>query len=74
MTGSSPETLLDALRASFAASLRAPDGVAPPAALLWTDADGHWKPLLPALMKALPQLYLLGPYAPEERQGPVILT
>ena len=50
MTSASPETLLDALKTSFAASLRAPDGVAPPAALLWTDADGHWKPLLPALM------------------------
>jgi hypothetical protein len=72
VTSASPETLIDALRASFAASLRAPDGVAPPSALLWTDADGYWKPLLPALMKALPQLYMLGPYAPEERQGPVI--
>ena len=41
-------------------------------ALLWTDTDGQWKPLLPTLQKTLPQLYLLGPYAPEERQGPVI--
>lgn len=72
MTSTSPDTLIDALKASFAASLRTPDGVAPPAALLWTDADGHWKPLLPALMRALPELYVLGPYAPEERQGPVI--
>ena len=53
-------------------ALRTPDGVSTPVALLWTDADGQWKPLLPALQKVLPQLYLLGPYAPDERQGPVI--
>ena len=66
------ETLIDAMKASLATALRAPDGVDAPAALLWTDADGQWKPLLPALQKTLPQLYLLGPYAPDERQGPVI--
>ena len=65
-------TLVDAMKASFAAALRAPDGVTAPVALLWTDTDGQWKPLLPTLQKTLPQLYLLGPYAPEERQGPVI--
>lgn len=72
MTRVSPDTLIDALKDSFAASLRTPDGVAPPAALLWTDADGQWKPLIPMLLKAVPELYMLGPYAPEERQGPVI--
>ncbi len=72
MSISQAENLIDALRASFAATLRAPDGVGAPVALLWTDADAQWKPLLPALQKVLPQLYLLGPYAPEERQGPVI--
>ena len=72
MSISQAETLIDALRASFAATLRAPDGVGVPVALLWTDADGQWNPLLPTLRKVLPQLYMLGPYAPEERQGPVI--
>lgn len=72
MTAEPAESLMDALKASFALSMHGPDGVAPPVALLWTDADGQWKPLLPALMKALPTLYVLGPYAPEERQGPVI--
>ena len=65
-------TLLDAICDSMASSLRMPDGFASPAALLWTDTNGQWKPLLPALQKVLPQLYRLGSYVPEERQGPVI--
>ena len=65
-------TLVDAICDSMAASLRAPDGVNSPVALLWTDTNGQWNPLLPALQKALPQLYRLGSYAPAERQGPVI--
>ena len=65
-------TIIDAISASMAASLRTPDGIVSPAALLWTDANGQWKPLLPALQKALPQLYRLGPYEPSARQGPVI--
>ncbi len=70
--GASAETLIDAMKSSLAAALRVPDGVSTPVALLWTDTDGQWRPLLPVLRKALPQLYLLGPYAPDERQGPVI--
>ena len=38
MSTSMPKTLLDALQASFAVSLRSPDGVADPVALLWTDS------------------------------------
>ena len=54
------------------AALRSPDGVADPVALLWTDADGQWRPLLAQLRSALPQLYALGPYDPQSRTGPVI--
>lgn len=72
MTAPAPKTLLDALQASMTAALRAPDGVAEPAALLWTDADGQWRPLIQTLSKVIPQLYVLGPYAPDDRQGPVI--
>jgi hypothetical protein len=32
--------------------------------LLWTDADGQWAPLIPTMQKVLPQLYVLGAYAP----------
>lgn len=72
MTAPAPKTLLNALQASMTAALRAPDGVAEPAALLWTDADGQWHPLIPMLSKVIPQLYVLGSYVPEARQGPVI--
>ena len=72
MTAPAADTLIDALQTSFAGALRSPEGVAAPVALLWTDADGQWRPLAAALMKAAPQLYALGPYAPQDRQGPVI--
>jgi len=72
LTAPTVKTLLDALQASFAAGLRSPDGVAEPVALLWMDADGQWRPLIQTLLKVVPQLYVLGPYAPGERQGPVI--
>ena len=72
MTAPALKTLLDALKSSMSASLRAPDGVAEPAALLWTDADGQWRPLIPILSKVIQHLYVFGPYAPEQRQGPVI--
>jgi hypothetical protein len=72
MMASARENLIDALQASFAASLRTPDGVSEPAVLLWTDADGQWKPLISTLLKTVPQLYWLGGHAPEQRRGPVI--
>lgn len=69
---SAPKTLIDAIQESFAGALRSPDGTAAPVALLWTDADGQWRPLIATLMKAIPELYALGPFVPEARQGPVI--
>jgi hypothetical protein len=45
LTDAAPKTLVDAIDASLGQALRSPDGVAPPAALLWTDADGQWAPL-----------------------------
>ena len=72
MTSSQPTTLVEAIEASLKQALRSADGVAPPVALLWTDADGQWAPLMPTLQKALPQLYVLGSYAPDDRHGPVI--
>lgn len=65
-------TLIEAMMLSFAASLRAPEGVSDPAALLWTDAKGQWQPLIATLKIAAPQLYVLGEYAPAERRGPAI--
>ncbi len=65
-------TLLDEIQKLMAERLREMDGTEPPVALLWTDPDGQWQPVIPALMKALPELYTLGAYAPGERKGPVI--
>ena len=44
----------------------------PPAAILWTDADRIWESAVPQLAKQLPELFVLGDYAPEKRQGPSI--
>ncbi len=43
-----------------------------PAAILWTDADRIWESAVPQLVKLLPELFVLGDYAPAERQGPSI--
>jgi hypothetical protein len=64
--------LVDALLASFNEALRTPDGVAPPVALLWTDADSQWQELVTALRGAISHLYSYGPYNPSTRTGPAI--
>ena len=64
--------LIDRLIASFRAVMLAPDGVASPVAILWTDADGQWLPVLPALRAAFPLVYALGRYGPATRTGPAI--
>ena len=66
------QTILDAIGASMEAALRVPEGVSEPVALLWTDTDGQWRPLIQALQVALPQLYVLGEHNPDARTGPVI--
>lgn len=43
-----------------------------PAAILWTDADRIWESAVPQLAKLLPELFVLGDYIAEERQGPGI--
>lgn len=70
---SSGHTLLDSIAHSLRSAGRYHAGVEePPAAILWTDADGQWLPLLPALRLRLPQLVALGDYNPDGRQGPAI--
>lgn len=44
----------------------------PPAAILWTDAERIWQSAIPQLVKQLPELFVLGDFAPAERQGPSI--
>lgn len=43
-----------------------------PAALLWTDPDEQWKPLLPILRARIPHFVTLGTFDAEQRQGPAI--
>lgn len=69
---SGSQTFLEALQQSLTAAQRSAEGVAEPVALLWTDADGQWRPLLPALHGALPHIYTLGAYDPNGRTGPAI--
>lgn len=65
-------TLLEALAKSLAVATRSPEGVAEPIALLWTDAEGQWRPVLPALRAVLPYIYSLGAYDPKSHSGPAI--
>ena len=72
MTTFAPQTLLDALSASLTAATRSPEGVAEPIALLWTDADGQWRPLMAILQTAYSHLFVLGEYNAAHRTGPAI--
>ena len=65
-------TVLDALIAALrdASAYNRNDAVAP-AAILWTDGDRHWEPVVRRLHGKLPVL-TLGRYDPEGLTGPVI--
>lgn len=68
-----PTTLLEAVEASLLAATRHHAGVeTPPAAVLWTDADGQWQPVVKRLQERLPQLVVHGIYDPERRTGPAV--
>ena len=41
-----------------------------PTAILWADEKRKWDALIPQLKAALPELFSLGAYSPEERTGP----
>ena len=67
------QTVLEAILASLQAAgdYNQNDHVAP-AAILWTDKDRQWEPLLPRLRQLLAQLLTLGAYDPARRTGPAI--
>ena len=65
-------TPLDMLVTSLRACEKVPDGTARPAAILWTDPKKEWLLLRDELLVRLPELIILGGYAPEERTGPAI--
>ena len=43
-----------------------------PCAVLWTDPERLWEGVVPQLQAMLPELYLLGRYAPQQRSGPAL--
>jgi len=65
--------LLEAVRASLAQAARFnPGDVVAPAAVLWTDADGQWRPVVEQLRGLMPHLLTLGDFNAETRTGPAI--
>ena len=43
-----------------------------PAAVLWTDKERQWEPVIKKLQGLLPELIVLSDYAPDKMTGPVI--
>jgi len=62
------DQLLEHLRARDVAL----EGQERPTAILWTDPNGEWIPLLDTLLVQLNELLVLGKYEPERRSGPAI--
>jgi len=67
-----PESLLEGLLVSFERALHTPEGTVPPAAILWTDQDGVWRPVVSRLRSELSHLFTLGEYDGQTRTGPTI--
>lgn len=65
-------TLLEALQKSLSVAGRHAPGEVAPAAILWPDPDVQWQGLITQLRHLMPELIVLGPFAPGERQGPAI--
>lgn len=63
------DLLIDEVRAS--AEYNSTSQVAP-SVVLWTDKHRQWEPALPTLQAAMPELIVLGDYAPAKRTGPAI--
>ena len=69
----SSATVVERLKASLeAASAHNPSDAEKPVAVLWTDRDSQWRPILDRLRVLMPQLLTLGEYEPENRTGPSI--
>ena len=67
-----PESLVEGLIASFDRTLHTPEGTLPPVAILWTDQEAVWRPVVSRMRTELPQLFSLGDYDRQTRTGPTI--
>lgn len=66
-------TLIDALLTAVRQAATHHSGAEEaPVAILWTDSEGVWKPVVTQLKELMPELLTLGEYAPEQRSGPAI--
>ena len=43
-----------------------------PVCILWPDKEHQWEAVVPTLQDAIPELYILGDYNPDNRTGPAI--
>jgi hypothetical protein len=66
-------TILDHLtKAIRDAAIYNPDVQIAPACILWPDRDRQWEPVISRLQEELPELCVLGEYAPDKLTGPAI--
>ena len=57
------QTVLDCLQQAIeSAAVHNPSDAERPAAVLWTDADFRWRPIIPQLRRLMPQLLTLGEF------------
>ncbi len=69
----SATTVVESLKASLeAASAHNPNDAEKPAAILWTDRDSQWLPIIARLRGLAPQFLTLGEYEPGHGVGPSI--
>jgi hypothetical protein len=69
----SGNTVIEALVTSLEAAAKFnPNDVVHPYAVLWTDHDAQWQPIIAQLRRLLPQVLTFGDYEPELRSGPAI--
>jgi len=44
----------------------------PPEAIIWTDKESQWLPVISVIQAQVPELMVLGDYDPDQRRGPAI--
>ena len=70
--GAVSDTVLDRVIASLRGRDTPSDGQAPPVAILWTDPNREWLPLVDLLLERVDEYLVLGDYDPERRTGPAV--
>ena len=67
------KTMLEAMQASLQQAARYnPNDTVKPVAILWTDQDSQWQPVLPYLRRLMPEVLTYGNYDVTSLQGPTI--